>query len=420
MKKFFYPLAAAAALFTGNLFAQEAALITPNADSAFDCVQENTRQDYLANVSNAVLVQKVVPCLTGELTSVTVNVQNASQNTWFLAELVDTYGTILDATRFTHRDVIDGTIALNLLAEVKENRTYALQITASEEGYLRMGYHKTGSTGSLYVNGEAIPGVLTSSFGFKKPSANHSAVTASRGTDVFETKAMANECLTKVGQADGRVDLLTFGHYLSQSFEACADGELTFLRLNLATYTANFSGKVQIESEGELIYETDINRTKINNNCITLPLDVKEVSAGQNLTFFCKLNTGKIAFRRSTIENEGLCTLNGLDMDFNLAFTAYVKEKPVREPHDLEEVDITTFPNPFKDRINVRMENAPKGPATVQLLDFSGNIIRTETVVVKDAEGNISFDTHDIDGAGYYALRIIQGDQIKNVTVLKR
>ena len=26
----------------------------------------------------------------------------------------------------------------------------------------------------------------------------------------------------------------------------------------------------------------------------------------------------------------------------------------------------------------------------------------------------------DIDGAGYYALYIIQGDQIKNVTVLKR
>ena len=54
------------------------------------------------------------------------------------------------------------------------------------------------------------------------------------------------------------------------------------------------------------------------------------------------------------------------------------------------------------------------------MLDFAGNILRTETVNVKDAQGNISFDTRDIDGAGYYALRIIQGDQIKNVTVLKR
>ena len=107
-------------------------------------------------------------------------------------------------------------------------------------------------------------------------------------------------------------------------------------------------------------------------------------------------------------------------MDFNLDFTSYIKESHVGENADLDAAAITTFPNPFNDRINVRMENAPKGPATVQLLDFSGNIIRTETVIVKDAAGNISFDTRDIDGAGYYALRIIQGDQIKNVTVLKR
>jgi hypothetical protein len=39
---------------------------------------------------------------------------------------------------------------------------------------------------------------------------------------------------------------------------------------------------------------------------------------------------------------------------------------------------------------------------------------------VKDASEEISFDTNSISRAGYYALRIIQGDDVKNVTVMKR
>ena len=58
MNKFIYPLAAAAALCTGNVFAQEAALITPNADSAFDCVQENTRQNRTLDFEGNVMTQE--------------------------------------------------------------------------------------------------------------------------------------------------------------------------------------------------------------------------------------------------------------------------------------------------------------------------------------------------------------------------
>jgi hypothetical protein len=81
---------------------------------------------------------------------------------------------------------------------------------------------------------------------------------------------------------------------------------------------------------------------------------------------------------------------------------------------------VTTYPNPFTDRVSVRLENAKEGNAVVQLLDFSGNVLRSDVIDVKDASEEISFDTNSISRAGYYALRIIQGDDVKNVTVMKR
>ena len=78
---------------------------------------------------------------------------------------------------------------------------------------------------------------------------------------------------------------------------------------------------------------------------------------------------------------------------------------------------ITTFPNPFSDRISVRLENVNEGKAVIQLLDFSGNVLRSDMVFVKNHEGEITFETRDID-AGYYALRVIQGDSVKNTTIM--
>ena len=46
--------------------------------------------------------------------------------------------------------------------------------------------------------------------------------------------------------------------------------------------------------------------------------------------------------------------------------------------------------------------------------------LRADLIEVKDAEGEITFDTRDIERAGYYALRVIQGDSVKNITIMKR
>ena len=105
----------------------------------------------------------------------------------------------------------------------------------------------------------------------------------------------------------------------------------------------------------------------------------------------------------------------------NLAFNATIAERddtPARS--DLSETKITTFPNPFADRITVRMENAPEGKAVVQLLDFAGNVLRSDIASFKNAEGEITFNTRDIDRPGFYALRVVQGNNVQNMTIMKR
>ena len=421
MNKFIYPLAAAAALCTGNLFAQEAALITPNADSAFDCVQENTRQNRTLVFEGSVVTQEFTACTSGTLSAVEVAVKGMTEDVWYLAEIVNNHGEVLDDTRFTHRNIVNEIVQLNLMADVEEGKNYALQLTTPEEGDMSLRYQLT-NMGTLWNDGEPVRGTLTAKFGFNTDNTQYvQSEYATRNGETPETRAMENECKTSTGMADGKVKLTAPGHVITQSFTACANGTMTSLALNIAHHTAEFEGRIRVENEeGDVLMNNKLDRTNIVKDAITLPVNA-EVTAGETLTFYVKLGSDtQFAIKRNTQANVGECKLNGVSMDFNLDFTSYIKESHVGENADLDAAAITTFPNPFNDRINVRMENAPKGPATVQLLDFSGNIIRTETVIVKDAAGNISFDTRDIDGAGYYALRIIQGDQIKNVTVLKR
>jgi hypothetical protein len=307
------------------------------------------------------------------------------------------------------------------MVDVKEGQNYALQLTTPEGGNMSLRYQLT-NMGTLWNDGAPVRGTLTAKFGFNTDNTQYvESEYATRNSNTPETRALENECKTSTGMSDGKVKLTAPGHTITQSYTACANGTMTSLALNIAHYTSEFEGRIRVENEeGDVLMNNKLDRTNIVKDAITLPVNA-EVTAGETLTFYVKLGSDtQFAIKRNTQANVGECKLNGVDMDFNLDFTSYIKESHVGENADLDEAAITTFPNPFNDRINVRMENAPKGPATVQLLDFAGNILRTETVNVKDAEGNISFDTRDIDGAGYYALRIIQGDQIKNVTVLKR
>ena len=166
-----------------------------------------------------------------------------------------------------------------------------------------------------------------------------------------------------------------------------------------------------------------MSRSDSQDGELFIPVNIR-VEEGERLTMRIEaLNNSGLVLQGNSKFFVGNSTKNGAELDLNLEFSAHIEkvafqdETPSRGDVDTQ---VTTYPNPFTNHISVRLENAKEGNAVVQLLDFSGNVLRSDVIDVKDATEEISFDTNSISRAGYYALRIIQGDDVKNVTVMKR
>ena len=66
----------------------------------------------------------------------------------------------------------------------------------------------------------------------------------------------------------------------------------------------------------------------------------------------------------------------------------------------------------------MRLENVNEGKAVIQL-DFRQRVALGHGVR-EEPRRWITFETRDIERPGYYALRVIQGDSVKNTTIMKR
>jgi hypothetical protein len=425
MNKFIFPLAAAAALFTGNLFAQEAAISNSQSDAAtssYDCVKAVSGDNKTLGFQGGVVTQDFTACTTGALKEMVLTVKNATEGAVYLAELVNGRGDVIDMTRFGKSDFIQETLTLNLNAPVKEGKKYTLQITAPEGKPLALRYLQ-GPMGTLWKDGEAVRGQLTATIGFEsRELADVDAMNEGRGETGPQNRAMEDQCKVAVNGHDGRLPLSAMSHRITQSFTACSKGVLEHINVKVLSSYPDFMGRFTIRTaEGEELYTQNISARNIENGTLSLPLNIR-VEQGEQLVIGIKndYNT-RIAFHANSEGNVGTCKLNGSTKDTNLEFTAYIAEvDDVAARAELVETKVTTYPNPFADRISVRLENAKDGKAIVQLLDFSGNVLRSDLIFVKNAEGDITFETRDIERPGYYALRVIQGDDVKNITIMKR
>jgi len=425
MNKFILPLAAAAALFTGNLFAQEAALSNSQNDaptSAYDCVKTVSDHNRTLGFQGGVITQEFTACTTGSLKSTVLSVKNVTENAVYVAELVDYRGEIIDMVRFGKSDLNQESLTLDLSAPVKEGKTYSIQITAPEGKPLALRYLQ-GPMGTLWNNGEAVRGHLAGTIGFEsREAADVDAMNEGRGETAPQNRGLESQCKVAVNGHDGRVRLNGAGHGTTQTFSACSKGVLEHISVKVQSSFDDFQGRFFVKTvEGEDLYSQNIYARNIENGVLNLPLDIR-VEQGEQLMFGIKaLHTCRIALQSNSNGDAGVCKRNGATIDANLEFTAYIAETDdIAARTEVADTKVTTFPNPFAERISVRLENAVDGKAIVQLLDFSGNVLRSDLIYVKNAEGEITFETRDIERPGYYALRVIQGDNVKNITIMKR
>ena len=71
----------------------------------------------------------------------------------------------------------------------------------------------------------------------------------------------------------------------------------------------------------------------------------------------------RIALHTNSMGREGVLKRNGQTIESTqfMAYIAETNDTPARI--DLQDAKITTFPNPFSDRISVRLENVNEGKA---------------------------------------------------------
>lgn len=425
MNKFLYPLAASAVLLTGNLFAQEAGMSNTQNDATpttSDCVQSVTDANRTLAFDGGVITQEFAACASGQLQGTTLAIKGAEANAWYMAELVDFRGNALDVVRFTSRDVVNDELSLPFSARVQAGKNYSIQVTAPEGKTLSLRYLH-GPMGTLWNQGNPVRGELTCTLSILSRDLNEaSAMRETRGDDAPQNRALEGQCKTQVVGHDNYVKLNGFGSTVSQTFTACSKGVMDHLSVAIHTSFEDLKGRFFLKNaEGETLYAQEIRSRNIENGVLNLPLDIR-VNEGDQLMFGIKtLENKRLLIHTNSQGREGVCKRNGATIEGNLEFTAYIEEAdetPARA--QLQDAKITTFPNPFSDRISVRLENAADGKAIIQLLDFSGNVLRSDLVFVKNQEGEITFETRDIDRPGYYALRVIQGDNVKNITIMKR
>ena len=55
----------------------------------------------------------------------------------------------------------------------------------------------------------------------------------------------------------------------------------------------------------------------------------------------------------------------------------------------------------------------------VQLIDFTGNVLRADLINIDPDNKVITFNTDDIDEVGFYSLRVVHGDEVTHTTVIK-
>jgi len=421
-------VALAATMFTSSLFAQEAALASAQTDAVanpFDCVRTVATSDRTLGFEGGVVTQTFKACTNGALQNVSLNVKNASPGAAFLVELRDDRGEVLDLTRFTQADIKESTVSLNLSAPVKQGATYALMISAPESYPLALRYLQ-GPAGSLFKEGDPVRGELSATFGFK----SHDLVEADEAVDFGrageaapQNRGMEGQCKVDVNGHNGRFRLTTTGHNVTQTFSACSRGVLDMISVKVQGSFGDFTGRffVRTADGSQTLYAQEISARNIENGELIIPMEVR-VEAGETYMFGIKtIRDRRISLYNNSDDRVGTCRLNGAPQEANVEFTAYIAESnDVEAREELMDTKVITYPNPFADRLNIRLEGAKEEKAIVQLLDFSGNVLRSEIVNVKDHQGQVTFNTREIMRPGYYALRVIQGTEVKNITVMKR
>lgn len=247
---------------------------------------------------------------------------------------------------------------------------------------------------------------------------------------------ISHECITQSNI--GTSSVWVKDSWAEQRFDACSNGTLEAIYLNILE-------NPQTTDLGVQLY--DVHRNLLASNTMHLEegmtgiLKVKMpllVSEGVEYTISLRVdNTSKVKFGAVRLnEADGTFAVGGWNLAGHLEYAVGQTDRNVEEansgridiPNVYDDGSATdenladafvAFPNPFQNELNIEFTKALKGETQIVLSDLSGNIISREVRSEVQWGDRITLAPRYELLPGVYAVRILNGTNVTNYTVLK-
>jgi methionine-rich copper-binding protein CopC len=222
-----------------------------------------------------------------------------------------------------------------------------------------------------------------------------------------------------------------------QTFRACSNGMLESLYLNVLESPQHNSLGIQLrDPQGNLMANNRIEIQEGQTGLIKIKMPVL-VSEGVEYSIAlrggdCRLKLGAVRLA----ESDGTFSIGGWNLAGQLEFAVGQTDRNVEEANT-GRVDVpntqtdgsatdnpladsfVAFPNPFQGELNIEFTKALKGETQIVLSDLSGNMISREVRSNVQWGERVTLSPRYDLLPGVYAVRILNGTNVTNYTVLK-
>lgn len=247
---------------------------------------------------------------------------------------------------------------------------------------------------------------------------------------------ISHECITKSDV--GTSSVWVKDSWAEQSFRACSNGTLESIYINILENPQTTELGVQLyDAQYNLLANNMMHLEEGMNGILKVKMPVLVSEGVEYIIALRVFNYSKIKFGAVRLtESDGTFSVGGWNLAGQLEFAVGQTDRNVDEAYtgriDQQNVindgsatddnladAFVAFPNPFQNELNIEFTKALKGETQIVLSDLSGNIISREVRTdVQWGERITLAPRYDLL-PGVYAVRILNGTNVTNYTVLK-
>jgi hypothetical protein len=233
------------------------------------------------------------------------------------------------------------------------------------------------------------------------------------------------DCAAEQLQSNGVINVN--GGTFMQSFYSCERGQ--FLEAKLATpyveagYTFEYA---LMHFNGDVIANGTFTEENVTDGELHLTFDKGSVRKGQHVALKVTCPEGaRIALLAIGVANAdfGRLYVDGQSLSFNLAIAAGLKSAIAADVTAEDEgrgaIDLSAFPNPFTDVLNVQVRGTVQEGALLQILDQQGMPVKALSLSGGKLDRPVRIDDCGELRPGIYSLRLLNGREAVSIRVLK-